>query len=211
LILREELEYAEHRLQSWIVAAGAKRDRENKKAKAQQLGAGMECACCFDEFDIDDMVSCKREGHLFCVDCLQQYASTKVFGEGNLGIDKKTKEPSLDLICFHPDGCESAFERNILVKALTNDTLRKYDEIQASLAISKAGLSDLVTCPRCGFQATLAATQKVFECPCDDCRFASCRECGEAAHVPLRYVECLSLVRRRWLSLFNESSLIVVS
>lgn len=188
LILREELEYVEHKLQSWIRTASMKRERENKKANAQRLGTGVECACCFDEFDIDDMVSCKREGHLFCVDCLQQFASTKVFGEGNLGINKKTKEPSLDLICFHPDGCESPFDRDILVKALTNDTLRKYDEIQANLTISKAGLCDLVTCPRCGFQATLATAHKVFECPCDDCCFASCRECGGAAHVPLRYV-----------------------
>jgi TRIAD3 protein (E3 ubiquitin-protein ligase RNF216) len=189
-ILREELEYVEHKLRDWVQATSAKRERKNKKDKAQKLGTAMECACCFDEFDIDDMVSCKREGHLFCVDCLQKFASTKIFSEGNLGIDNKTKEPSLDLTCFHADGCDSPFERIILVKALTSDTLRMYDEIQATLTISKAGLSDLVKCPRCGFQATLAATQTVFECPCDDCRYASCRECGEAGHAPLRYVPC---------------------
>jgi hypothetical protein len=187
-ILREEVEYVRQKLQNWVSAAVKKREREEKKDLVKQLGTGIECACCYDEYDIDDMVSCRREGHLFCVDCLQQYASTKVFGEGNLGTDKKTKEPALDLLCFHPEGCDSPFERNILVKALTSDTLLKYDEIQANLAISKAGLCNLVTCPKCNFQADVTPSQKVFECPCDDCRFVSCRECGEAAHAPLRYV-----------------------
>ena len=185
-ILREEIEYANHKIDGWFWKASVLRFRERNKARAQQLGTGIECACCCDDFDIDDMVACRHEGHIFCASCLQRHASTKLYGEGNLGIDRHTKKPALDLLCFHPDGCDSPFDRPTLAKALDEVTLRKYDEVQTQLTVSLAGLTDLVECPKCHFQAALAPSVRVFVCPCGDCNYASCRECGEAAHVPLR-------------------------
>ena len=85
------------------------------------------------------MVSCRDEGHLFCVDCLKAYAENSVFGAGNLGIDKETKQPALELKCFHSDGCCSGFNRSALEKALPESLFKKYDEIQFQVSLEAAG------------------------------------------------------------------------
>lgn len=141
------------------------------------------------------MVACRDEGHLFCVDCLKSYAENQLFGQGNLGIDKATKQPALELKCFYGggggggDGCSSGFQRELLEKSLPARTLKKYDDVQCQISVGKAGLDDLCSCPKCDFQAALPPNEKVFRCPVASCGFESCRDCGEAAHVPLRCEE----------------------
>jgi TRIAD3 protein (E3 ubiquitin-protein ligase RNF216) len=64
--------------------------------------------------------------------------------------------------------------------------LQKYDELQFQVSIERAGLDDVCTCPKCGFQAALDPSQRIFCCPVEDCQFESCRSCGEPSHIPLR-------------------------
>jgi len=184
--LKEEIQYAKKKLEDWLQMARGKTNRKLNKEKALAAHTAVDCSCCFDEFAIQDMVSCRDEGHLFCVDCLKAYAENSVFGAGNLGIDKETKQPALELKCFHSDGCCSGFNRSALEKALPEKSLQKYDEIQFQVSLEAAGINDMCSCPKCGFQAALPPTQKVFQCPVIDCRYESCRECGEEAHIPLR-------------------------
>ncbi len=42
-------------------------------------------------------------------------------------------------------------------------------------------------CPKCDFQAIAPETEQIFYCP--ECRYESCRRCGEAAHIPFRCEE----------------------
>ena len=184
--LKEEIQYVQNKLQEWIQIARGKTDRKINREKALADHTAMDCSCCFEEVAVQDMVSCRDQGHLFCVDCLKAYAENSIFGAGNLGIDKETKQPALELKCFHSDGCSSGFNRSALETALPPKSLQKYDEIQFQVSIEAAGINDMCSCPKCGFQAALPPTQKVFQCPNIDCRYESCRECGEAAHIPLR-------------------------
>lgn len=117
---------------------------------------------------------------------------TQVFGNGNLGVDKATKKPALELKCFYggDGGCISGFHRACLEKSFPKRTLCKYDEIQFQITVERAGLNDdMCSCPKCGFQASLPPSMKVFHCPDASCGYESCRECGEASHIPLRCEE----------------------
>jgi TRIAD3 protein (E3 ubiquitin-protein ligase RNF216) len=187
-VLAEEVQYVKGKLKDWMDTIRTRQDRERKKILSQQDGTAVDCSCCFDSYPMDDMVACRDEGHLFCQDCLKSVVENLVFGQGNLGIDKSTKKPALELICFHGDGCSSGFHRACLEKALPLKTLQKYDEVQFQVSIEQAGLCDVCSCPKCGFQADVPPEQKVFQCPVAECRYESCRDCGEAAHIPLRYV-----------------------
>jgi TRIAD3 protein (E3 ubiquitin-protein ligase RNF216) len=186
MTLIDEVSYVKQKLDEWVDIARQRTNRKRNREVSQRDGTGVECSCCFDEVAIDDMVACRDEGHLFCQDCLKAYAENQVFGSGNLGIDKETKQPALELKCFHGDGCSSGFHRICLEKALPVKVLRKYDELQFQVSIERAGLDDVCTCPKCGFQATLDPSQRIFSCPVEDCQFESCRSCGEASHIPLR-------------------------
>ena len=184
-ILQEEMKYAQGKLEDFL-ADGRKRDSmEKKQHRAKASNTALECSCCYDGYDIDDMVACSREGHLFCVDCLKQYAESQLFGVGNLGVDRATKKPAHELKCFHGE-CLSGFDRLTLEKALPERTLKKYDEIQFNVSLQAAGLANLVSCPKCEFQAELPYDQKFLVCPVESCKYESCRECGEAAHIGIR-------------------------
>ena len=164
----------------------ARKNRENNKKIVQNNGTGVDCSCCYDAYAFQDMIPCKNEGHLFCVDCVKSFAENQIFGAGNLGVDAKSKKPALELQCFHADGCGSGFHRSYLEKALPSKTMKKYDEIQFQISVEQAGLDELGSCPKCEFQALVPATQKLFLCPVVGCGFESCRECGEESHIPLR-------------------------
>jgi len=194
-ILEEEIRFVKNKLLEYMETQSKRRERLKAQEEAQKEGTAVECSCCFDSYPFDDMVACREEAHLFCSDCLKMYVQNQVFGQGNLGIDKRTKQPALELLCCYggdAEGCSSGFDRHYLEKALPPKTLKKYDEVQFTVSIQRAGLSTVCSCPKCGFQADVPETQKVFQCPVVECSYASCRECGEASHIPLRYV-CLFL------------------
>jgi TRIAD3 protein (E3 ubiquitin-protein ligase RNF216) len=186
MTLLDEMVYVKQKQEEWMDIARQRSNRQKNKVACQRAGTAMECSCCYDNVAIGDMVACRDEGHLFCVDCLKSFAENQVFGSGNLGFDKEKKQPALELKCFHGDGCSSGFNRACLEKALPLKVLRKHDELQFQVSIERAGLSDVIECPKCGFQAALDASLKVFSCPVEDCQYESCRDCREAAHVPLR-------------------------
>ena len=126
---------------------------------------------------------------MFCRDCILQYVESQVFGSGNLGIDKETKKPALELKCCEGGGCNSGFRDDNLKKILPQKTWEKYSELQAAAQIAQAGLGECSTCPKCGYQALIPETQMIFECPVVDCQFVSCKKCGKKAHIPLRCEE----------------------
>jgi TRIAD3 protein (E3 ubiquitin-protein ligase RNF216) len=132
---------------------------------------------------------------LFCSECMVALVETAVFANGKLGTDKRTKRPAHEILCCHESGCQSGFQDSILQKILSEKTWEKYSEMQANAVIALAGLGDtLGTCPKCGYQAFLPETEMIFACPVEDCRFASCRKCGQVAHIPLR---CEEVVRKK--------------
>ena len=186
-VLQDERQYVTSKVHEWMNTQKAREDRELNKKISQRNGTAVECSCCFDSFPFQDMVSCNA-GHLFCLDCIKSFTENLMFGNGNVGVDMETKKLAIELKCFHGDGCNSGFSRSFLQKALPTKTMQKYDEIQCEISIKLAGLTDMCSCPKCGFQADVPSGQKVFECPVAKCLYASCRDCGEAAHIPLRYV-----------------------
>lgn len=98
--LREEIRFVKLRFREWMEAKRTLRERASAQKLAQQQGTAVECGCCFDSFPIEDMVTCSNEGHLFCISCLRMCSENMIFGQGNLGFDKKTKQPILELLCF---------------------------------------------------------------------------------------------------------------
>lgn len=135
--------------------------------------------------------------HLFCKDCIVQYVESQVFGSGNLGIDRETMKPALEIKCCEGSGCNSGFPDEMLQKVLPPKTWEKYSEMQAKAHLERAGLGEnLAMCPKCGYQAEVPEMQNVFSCPVEGCRFVSCRKCGKAAHIPLRCEEVLQQNRR---------------
>ena len=122
---------------------------------------------------------------------------SQVFGSGNLGIDKETKKPALELKCCEGSGCNSGFRDELLKKVLSTKTWQKYSEMQANAHIQQAGLGgNLAMCPKCGYQAEVPEMQNIFECPVEHCQFVSCRKCGRASHIPLRCEEVVQQDRQ---------------
>jgi TRIAD3 protein (E3 ubiquitin-protein ligase RNF216) len=190
-ILVEEVSFVNEKLENYRRMMLTRIARNQHKQEADRAGTSLECSCCYDTYPIDDMVACREEGHLFCLECLDSYAKNKMWGDGNFGVDKETKKPLLDLVCFYGggnDGCQSFFDRYSLTKALDPKQLKKYDELQCQLAVDQAFGDDLFACPKCGYKAAVPDGQNIFSCPVEGCRFESCRECEEAAHIPFRYV-----------------------
>ena len=183
-ILKQEVEFVETKLKEWIQSVEHNMNLRAKRQIAIREGSAVDCGCCFDQFVFDEMLQC-RDGHLFCRDCLSSYVENQVFANGNFGVNTKTKEPNLELVCFHGDGCAAGFDRHILVIALKPAVLQKYDELQTRVSLAKAGLDQsMCTCPKCGFSAEIPETQNVFACLL--CGFESCRHCWEPSHIPLR-------------------------
>jgi hypothetical protein len=180
-VLVEEIRNVSAKTQKWLD------DLARQKEQAQKDGTIMECQCCWFWYPFVQMIQC-REAHLFCRTCVETYANNQIFGSNNLGVDRTTKKLSLELQCFE-DGCPSHFERAFLVRALPDRLLEHYDRLQSKLNIGLAGLSHTVyTCPKCDAYVAVPARHNVVQCTEETCRFASCRECGEAAHMPYAYV-----------------------
>lgn len=183
--LVQEMEYVAAKCEKWIDETKKQLDRQIQKHQAEASGQAVECMCCCDTNEFSQMVSCTEGAHLFCEDCINNYAKSQVFGSGNLGMDKKTKTPALALQCCYGD-CTATFDRTFLERALDRQTLQKYDEIAFSMSVSAAGVP-IHRCPRCDFAADVPESQRVFSCL--QCQFESCIECGQEAHIPFKCEE----------------------
>lgn len=140
-ILKEEVKYYDAQFKDWADSVEACRSRSEARKQSQVTGTALECSCCFDQVAIEEMVACKDEGHLFCIDCIKGYAENQIFGNGSLGTNKVTKQPATALLCCDSSGCQSPFPDEHLKKALPKKTLEKYNELQFRAVMEQAGLS----------------------------------------------------------------------
>lgn len=140
-ILSEELKSYNTRYKEWADTIETRQRRVAARKESQQAGTALECSCCFDQVAIEEMVACRDEGHLFCIDCIKGYAESQIFGNGSLGTNKVTKKPATELLCCHSDGCQSSFADEHLKKALPKKMLQKYNELQFRSVVEVAGIS----------------------------------------------------------------------
>ena len=180
-VLQDEKRFTQSKIREWGRQVQKEKLRLAARKKAENEGTTVECTCCYGDYANEEMVSC-QVGHLFCMDCLRRYAEERVFGNNDLG-----KKGVTELCCMDMSGCESWFNRNQLKLALSEKVMKKYDELQSTLVLEKAGLSDLVACPRCSFKVDLPESEMILECP--ECGYESCKRCGEPNHIPLRCSE----------------------
>mmetsp|Transcript_51298 Transcript_51298/g.58125 ORF Transcript_51298/g.58125 Transcript_51298/m.58125 type:complete len:839 (-) Transcript_51298:69-2585(-) len=189
-VLEDEHRHYEKKFKEWKDKIQNRLRRETNRKFSVENGSSVTCGICYDDVAKEECVPCKKNGHLFCRDCIIQYAESQIFGSGNLGIDQETKKPALEIKCCDSGGCKSGFGDKQLQNALPRKIWEKYLELQTTAQIQQAGLlGNVSTCPKCGYQAELAETQMVFECPVQDCQFSSCKKCGKASHIPLRCEE----------------------
>lgn len=185
-ILIEEVIFVHQKIKIWTDMVEVSMHRFHNRKLAIEEGSAIECLCCYEQVAFDEMVHC-QETHMFCLDCLARYAKEKVFADGSFGVHPDTKAQSLELLCFHGDGCSAGFNRNMLQKSLTEKEMEQYDALESQESLEQAGMRDtMCTCPKCGYSAALHDGQNVFSCPVEDCRHESCRKCREPSHLPLR-------------------------
>jgi len=141
-ILRDEVSFAQQELETWMEMMDEKQKRCEARKRSKQSGSGMECGCCFDEVPIEEMVGCRNEGHLFCMDCIQSYADTQIFSNGSLGVIKATGKQACELVCFDSSGCQSGFFEEQLQRAFRVKTLERYTELQFRASIEASGTSE---------------------------------------------------------------------
>jgi len=139
-ILEEEIDYVRQKQAEWMEEVNIRLVRKQNRAAAEQAGATIECPCCCFEVAVDEMIACREEGHLFCVDCLRRFAENQIFTLSSFGVDRKTGKPATDLLCMHSDGCSSGFHVEHLRKALPEKIMAKYDELQYRAAVDAAGI-----------------------------------------------------------------------
>ena len=143
-ILLEEIKYVRDKHSVLTKRMEAYKVRLDAREAAESTNSTVDCLCCYTSVAIEEMIQCQKEGHLFCIDCVRRFAETQVFGAGNLGINRETKEAATELLCMFADGCSSGFGVASLEKALPAMTMAKYNEMQFHAAIAKADLKDLV-------------------------------------------------------------------
>ncbi|CAD5123798.1 DgyrCDS12109 [Dimorphilus gyrociliatus] len=125
----------------------------------------VECGCCFSDIAFRDMIQC-ADGHLFCKDCLRNYAKEAIFGGGGQSI----------LQCMNAE-CDCQFPHQLLQTTLDQKTLEKMDERQFLENITKAKISNLHSCPFCNYKVIVPENNKVLEC--ERCERGSCIYCRE--------------------------------
>uniref|UniRef100_A0A7S4AHY4 RING-type domain-containing protein n=2 Tax=Pseudo-nitzschia australis TaxID=44445 RepID=A0A7S4AHY4_9STRA len=195
--LRDEILHYEKQFEKWMSNIQDRMRGQAANKIALENGSSVECSCCYDDVAISECIPCKEKGHLLCKTCMVEYVKNQVFSCGNLGIDKLTKKPALEIKCCDASGCNSGFRDELLEKILPPKIWEKYSEMQGKAQIEQAGLGEnLAMCPKCGYQAEVPETQNHFECPVEGCQFVSCRKCGKASHIPLRCEEALQQSRQ---------------
>lgn len=149
-------EWAEH--EDFLLALKVNEDEYKKD------GQLIQCGCCYGDFAFEKMTQCS-DGHLFCQECLVNYAREAVFGSGKS-----------ELSCMS-ENCPCSFPVCELNKVLPENVLCKYYERQAEEAVAATCADELVRCPFCNFPALLDKGIPRFSCPNPRCRKESCRKC----------------------------------
>jgi E3 ubiquitin-protein ligase RNF216 len=106
------------------------------------------------------------DAHLFCVDCLTSYASSRL-GEHNPAIE-----------CMDQSGCKLLFTPSELRRILSPKLLDLYERVSQRKELEAAGLEGLEECPFCEYQVVIENDQeKLFRCEREECGAVSCRKC----------------------------------
>lgn len=155
------------------------RIKTNSNEEYHSLDGGIECGCCYNEFQFQMMVQC-ADGHLFCFQCLRKHVEESTFG----GFQSCNSLP-----CMDTDGCKESIPLSEVQRTLPCDVLERYEQRQAQADIEKANLEDLVYCPFCNFPCQVEKDARVLECPNSKCLKDSCIKCKEPSHIPYRCEE----------------------
>ncbi|KAG8881459.1 hypothetical protein FRB98_004298 [Tulasnella sp. 332] len=135
-------------------------------------GEGIECGCCFGEYEFDQMIQCP-ETHLFCKDCSKRNAAEA------LGQRKSA------ITCMDQSGCKLEFPQSELERFLDTKALELLDRIRADKAVAECGFESLDECPFCDFKCIIENEQeKLFRCENEDCMAVTCRQCKRPDHLP---------------------------
>lgn len=92
----------------------------------------VECECCFDDCNFEDMVSCNH-GHLFCTGCMTNYVNEQLFGKNRSELKCLSSE----------EGCDAGFSDVMLQKALSPSLCTKVNEHIYRSEVAKAHDDDL--------------------------------------------------------------------
>jgi hypothetical protein len=75
------------------------------------------CECCYDDCNFDDMVSCSEGTHLFCGNCVSEYAKEQLFGNNRS-----------DFRCMGSATCEGIYSDAMMKKALSPRLLENVEK-----------------------------------------------------------------------------------
>ncbi|PFH45453.1 hypothetical protein AMATHDRAFT_9204 [Amanita thiersii Skay4041] len=144
-------------------------------------GEGIECACCFSEYAFEKLIQCP-ETHLFCKNCVVQYASTQLGSHDT------------NLKCMHQSGCSLLFPESELRRVLPRKLMDLYDRLKQQKEIQEADLEGLEECPFCDWKCVIdvdVTVEKLFRCGNLDggCGAVTCRQCKRPDHLPKRCQE----------------------
>ncbi|KAK2759160.1 hypothetical protein FQN54_003260 [Arachnomyces sp. PD_36] len=156
-----------------------RREADNLKQQTE-LGAIVECQCCFADIPLNRTIHCEgNDGHFFCYGCIQTTAKNQ------LGLMK------FEMKCFDTSGCESGFGKSQLREAVSQDILDKLDYFQQRHEIDAAGIEGLQECPFCDFRAICPPVEedREFRCFNPECMKVSCRLCNLPSHIPKTCIE----------------------
>lgn len=126
----------------------------------------MECSCCFTPSPFTEMVQC-LEGHLVCKQCVILSVETAL-AEGYI----RSTCPSM--------GCTSTIPLVELERVLPAKVMQRFNETDSINEISKAKITGLRTCWKCGFKAIDENDSGPFVCP--QCAELTCKQCSQQYH-----------------------------
>ncbi|KAF9310831.1 hypothetical protein BG003_008055 [Podila horticola] len=169
---RRELESVKTKLAKEIADLEEAEEEERNLKFYTDLGALIECGCCYDDVPPNRTASCE-EGHMFCWSCCRRGA------ESELGYRRTV------LKCMAGD-CKSSFPDSEAKKFLVPAVFNGLQLARQQQEIKMAGLDSLVECPFCLYAAVVENDDdKEFRCMGRKCRKVSCRLCKAPTHIPL--------------------------
>ncbi|KAK2381400.1 RING/U-box superfamily protein [Trifolium repens] len=154
------------------------------------------CDICFDTFSKDDIKS-SWCGHLFCIDCWNQYIDTN--------IDDRN---CFDLRCPQPS-CNAVVDEDMIRQLASESRKIKYDRflIRSYVETNKNRKLKWCPAPDCGYAIDFdlpdSSSRLNYDVTCL-CYHSFCWNCGEEAHAP---ANCETVAK--WMG--NISSYIVIS
>lgn len=175
-----ELQAARQHVAREAIQEAAKKAKEEAEAanlaRHKEMGALMECQCCFDaEVPINRVVHCMgEEAHFFCYLCVEGLADTQV------GMLK------YEMGCMDASGCTAELSNEAVGKAIPILTFDRLALNRQQAEVRAAAIEGLEKCKWCDYQAVCDNVEKdpVFYCLNPECKRATCRKCDKDSHLP---------------------------